>query len=389
MPEVPSTLPEPRRRGPILTRRGWGLAVAAAVAVGVGIGWHEVALVHIGLFAGALIGAAWWLARENLQGVAVERSAPSTAFVGDWLPVSVRLIGPARRQGAWAVELSDELLGSLGEGVAARSLRPGEVREHTGQTRLRKRGTGPVFRWELSSSFPGGLWRVRHSGWHAMPLTVFPRPVVPVELHDPGAVLDDEEGGLWQPTPDWGGDYLGIRDFQAGDPIKHVHWQASARAQRLVVREFDQRLPASHALLFHSWQPEGGRRLPDAFEGALELLTGLLLRCCDEAVPVTLSADFLGWKTIQLNGAAALGETLALLAAAKWSPSNSLEPLGERLAAVPPESHVYIVSDTPLRHWRPLLPACSHLTVTCLSVGELRRRHVFQAAPRAPLSSDR
>lgn len=356
------------------------MLAVAAVVLGAGLWWHEVAIVHIGLFLLGLLGAAWWLARGNLVGIEITRDAPSSAFVGEWIPVSARLTGPARRGGAWAVELSDELLGPLGEGMAARSLRPGEVREFTDQTRLRKRGVSPVFRWELSSIFPGGLWKVRETGWHAMPITVFPRPVTPVELDDPRSVLDDEEGGLWQPKPDWGGDFLGIRDFQPGDPVKQIHWPASARAQKLVTREYDERLPASHALFFHSFQPEGSRRLPDAFEAALELLTGLLLRCSDAAVPVTLSADFLGWRTIRLNGAAALGETLALLAAAKWSPTSDLSPLVERLGTVPSDSHVYIVSDTPLRHWQALLPAPGQVTVTCLSVGELRRRHGFRGA---------
>lgn len=196
----------------------------------------------------------------------------------------------------------------------------------------------------------------------------------------PAGGAEDEEGSLWQPKPDWGGDFLGIRDFQPGDPLKHIHWAASARSQKLVVREYDQRLPTSHALFFHSWQPDGARRLPDAFEGALELLTGLLLRCSDGAVPATLSADFLGWRTLRLNGGQALGDTLALLAAAKWVPTHDFTPLAERLQSVPAESHVYIVSDTPLRHWHSLVPVPAHVTVTCLSVGELRRRHAFRAA---------
>lgn len=355
------------------------MSVIAAGLIGAGIWWHEVALVHIGLFLAVLLGAAWWLARRNLEGIEAERSAPGSAFVGEWIPVEVRLRAPDKTGGAWGVEMADELLGFLGEGMAARRLRPGEVLEFKGQTRLRKRGLRPLFRWELSSTFPAGLWKTGVSGWHSVPITVFPRAVTPVDLDDPRAVLDDEDGALWQPKPDWGGDFLGIRDFQPGDPLKHIHWPASARSQRLVVREFDQRLPASHALFFHSWQPEGHRRMADAFEAALELLTGLILRCTGGGVPVVLSADFLGWRTIRLDSARAIGETLALLAAAKWSISRDIGPLNGSLKTVPAESHIFIVSDTPVRHWQQLIEAPRQVTVTCLSVGELRRRHVFRA----------
>jgi len=359
------------------------MVVVAVAMVGLGIWFHGVALVHVGLFLIAMLVAAWWLARQNLRGIEVDRTAPESAFAGEWIPVSLKLTAPARAEGAWAVEMTDELLGSVGEGMAARSLRPGEVREFSSQTRLRKRGTRPLFRWQMASSFPLGLWKVRQSGWHAMPITVFPRPVTPSELDDPRAVAGDEDGALWQPKPDWGGDFLGLREFQPGDPIKHIHWPASARSQRLVVREYDQRFPASHALFFHSWQPDGHRRLADAFEGALELLTGLLLQCTGAAVPVTLTADFLGWRTVSFHRAGALGESLALLAAAKWSPSHDFAPLEEVFAGVPAESHVYIVSDTPVRYWQSLVPTLPEVTVTCLSVGELRRRHVFRAAHRA------
>ena len=380
---ISASLPEPVQRGPRLTRRGWGVVAMVVLLVGIGMWVHEVALVHLGLALGALLGAAWWMARGNLKGIRVERAVPGSAFVGEWIPVSLRLIGPDRRDGIWAVEMADELMGSMGEGVAARVLRPGEVREYGGQTRLRKRGLNPVFRWKMMSTFPAGVWRVSRAGWYAAPITVFPRPVTPADLDEPRAIQDDEDGDVWQPKPDWGGDFLGIREFQPGDPLKHVHWQASARAQKWVVREYDQRLPTSHALFFHSWQPEGGRRLPDAFEAALELLTGLVMRCTGDSVPVTLAADFNGWRTHRLNGGQALGDVLALLASAKWVPTHDLSPLHECLRAVPAESHVYIVSDTPVRHWQSLVPVPAHMTVTCLSVGELRRRHAF----RLPLTS--
>jgi hypothetical protein len=70
---IASSLPQPVRRGPVLTRRGWGMVVVAVVMVGAGVWLHEVALVHMALFFVGLLGVAWWLARENLRGIGVER----------------------------------------------------------------------------------------------------------------------------------------------------------------------------------------------------------------------------------------------------------------------------------------------------------------------------
>jgi uncharacterized protein (DUF58 family) len=37
-----------------------------------------------------------------------------------------------------------------------------------------------------------------------------------------------------------GEEYMGVREYRAGDPIRNVHWKTSARANRLMVREFEE-----------------------------------------------------------------------------------------------------------------------------------------------------
>lgn len=37
-----------------------------------------------------------------------------------------------------------------------------------------------------------------------------------------------------------GTDFYGVREFQAGDPLRHVHWKSTARRGELVVREFEE-----------------------------------------------------------------------------------------------------------------------------------------------------
>ena len=122
--------------------------------------------------------------------------------------------------------------------------------------------------------------------------------------------------------------------------------------------------------------------MDDAFESALEMLTGLLLGCRERRLPLTLAADFTAWRTLLLSGSDDVSEALTLLARARWSPSSILTPLAEKLSEVPERSRVFIVSDTPLRHWHHLVPA-SPAEVTCLSVAEMRqRRPSLVLAPR-------
>jgi uncharacterized protein (DUF58 family) len=269
------------------------------------------------------------------------------------------------------VELTDEILGPLAPGASVAGLDGGGTVERLAEARLRRRAIHPALRWTLASAFPGGFWRTSVSRREPVAITVFPRPVWPGSLQQPSAVLDDPGHGFATTPRRDDNEFLGIREFAPGDPLKHVHWRATARAQRLVVREFDQELPAGYALFFFSFQPPGPKRMDDAFESALELLTGLLLGCRAQRLPLTLAADFTDWRTVRLAGGD-VGDALRLMAGARWSPSSDVAPLLEKLAEVPDRCRVFIVSDTPLRHWEALVPA-SRCEVTCLSVAEMRR----------------
>jgi uncharacterized protein (DUF58 family) len=214
---------------------------------------------------------------------------------------------------------------------------------------------------------------VVRSGRSEEAMVVYPRPVVPMGLSDPTAADAAVGEENWLPLPDWSGEYLGIRDFRSGDPLKMIHWRATARSQRLVVREFDRRLPVKYALFFHSYYPVGQPRLGDAFESALEMLAGLLLQCRGLGVPLELTADFHDWQPLVLTESQNLASPLTLLAGAQWAPSSDMSPLTGRLQTLPAESRVFIVSDTPVRLWQHLVPETLS-EITCLSVGDMRQR---------------
>lgn len=377
------------KSGPKLTGRGWSLLILGLGVAGLGVWKHEPALVHIGLFMVLLLGGTWFLARRNLRGLEPEWETPPTAFTSVPFTATMKLKGAGGRWGAFHLDYGDEAAGDFGKGLSCRGLTPGETKVLEVETRLRRRGVNPAFRWRLRSSFPAGLWRTSVGGWHALSITVFPRPVWPHNLDDPRAPLLESGDECSQPDSDLEGDYLGIREFAPGDPLKLVHWRASARAQRLVVREFDRRLPVSFALFFHSYQPPGNKLWHDAFESALEMLTGLLLRCRENALPLTVTADFVGWRSLSLTEARDLHTVLTWLAQAKRASTTDLSPLVSKLAALPPGARVFVVSDTPVRHWEGLLPP-SAAEVTCLSVADMRRRTPrlrLRQAPIPPASS--
>jgi uncharacterized protein (DUF58 family) len=363
----------PRRGRLRLTPRGWVFAVVCLVLAG-GARWAgEPALMHIGLLGGFVLGAAGFVAAKNLDRVTYSRQVPKAVFAGSEFVVELRVTNSGRWADARCLETNDEVLGPFGKGMSVGRLRAGEAAGGSFATWLRHRGIDPTFRWKISSTFPCGLWRATRFGRTQESLVVYPRPVAPFGIDDAGAADLPTGEENWVPLPDFSGEYLGIREFRPGDPLKMIHWRATARIQRLVVREFDRRLPVRYALFFHSYHPPGEPRLGDAFESALELLAGLLMECRTTGLPLELTADFNGWRAIEMTASQNLSEPLKLLAGARWTPSAEIDGLIGALRNQPPENRVFIVSDTPARLWQSLLPDLQ-CDVTCLSVGHMRKR---------------
>ena len=68
-------------------------------------------------------------------------------------------------------------------------------------------------------------------------------------------------------------EFAALRDYQPGDPIRHIHWRSWARTGSAVVREFEDH-QHSRYLLFIDTFP-GQSRDPKHFENSLRVATGL------------------------------------------------------------------------------------------------------------------
>ena len=182
-------------------------------------------------------------------------------------------------------------------------------------------------------------------------------------------VADDEAGAGLQPNRH--GELRGVREFQNGDPLKHVVWPAFAHTGKLAVREFDRPLPQRYSLLFHSYCPPGKMIWPEAFEHALSLLAGLLFLGREQGVPLDLCGSFSGWERIEISDPRALSGPLEMLAMAPHQPAGDLEAVSEALRALPGDHPVFVVSEAPVRHWVDKLPEVGRL-VTCLDNSTMR-----------------
>lgn len=355
----------------VLTGRGVVLLLLSLGAVIVGAVLPEVAAVQLGLFGLLLTAGSGMVAARNLRGLDVQRTHPPAAFAGQLFPYTLTVINSASRTSR-AVEVEDSISGPAERGLDAAYIPARGKSTRAFPTRMLRRGTRHRARAVLTSWFPLGLWKSTRELRERMDMTIYPRPIPPrlLEEAQDAALLDAEEDE--SNRRDWSGDFHGIRAFQPGDRLKLIHWPATARAGRTMVRQFDRRLPEKYCIVFHSIRPghEPGSG-QDTFESAMELLCGLLIHCRDRAIPLDLTVSFDRWRTYPVPNPAFLAPVLTHLAAARRTPGQDAIPLLHTLSTVEPGTHVFVLSDVPVRKWEPLLPDLP-FAVTCLSLTELR-----------------
>ncbi len=357
-----------------LTSRGLGLLLMGLAAVIAGFLLPEPKVMVLGLFGLILLGAAWPCARANLRNLEISRSTPDSAFAGQLFPLSISLKNGRRRLDAVAVDFDDGAAGPQEKGLHASWIMAGGTVERRVQTRMLRRGMKHRLRSSIESTFPLGLWRTREEIKDALEMIIYPRPIAPRILDDPefASMLEADDAESVQ--FDYSGDFHGLREFQPGDRLKHIDWPATARSSKLMIRQFDKRLPSRFLIVFHSISPKNRGHHGEAFESAMEMLCGLLLRVHDQHIPIDVSASFNGWKLFSMGSRPEdLLEALKMLAGARRAPENDFVNLQRQLGGLDSTQRVFILSDVPVREWEASLPDLPCLT-TCLSVSDMRLR---------------
>lgn len=244
-----------------------GLAAAFyGIARSTGSGWVVVLMCGVaGSLVTALVAPMLGVARTT-----VSVDAPRDATVGRPLPVTLSV--PAGASG-----LKLRVVDPPGDWVAADAPARGDV-----LVTPVSRGVFDVVNVEVRSAGPLGLvwWRRRVPARLTTPLEVGPRPLemsVAEVARAGGAGHDAAYRGR-------SGHELvrSVRDYAVGDPLRLVHWPATARSGALVVKELeDPELPRLAIVV----DLRGGR---SAAEDAASRAAGLAEGALRDGVPVTL-----------------------------------------------------------------------------------------------------
>ena len=242
-------------------------------------------------------------ARANLRDLIVSARFPDHIFAGDPAPVIVMLRNARRLLPSFSVliEARGPVDNTKANKKKARRTRfakralayfmyvphraSAEQRiEQLFETRGHVRITG----FELSTRFPFGFFRRRRRlRARDVDIVVFPKPEpIGDELH----LLPMNAGRHATMRRGAGHDLLTLRDYQQQDDLRHIDWKATARGQRLIVREFSAEDERRVTIAFDTRleATPDDKEIAARFERGVVLAASLVAHFIDEQAEVRL-----------------------------------------------------------------------------------------------------
>ena len=244
------------------------LAIIALVFGGAVIKEVNLLLILAGMLLGPFL-LNWQAVRANLRGLKVDRNLPLRVCAGDVLSVDLSLMNTRRKLGCWAVvveeQIQREAAGGRGNHRRQPTLRPSVLFPYApaGQSckgvyrgRLVERGRYRLGPLRASTRFPFGLFSRTITLGEPKTLIVLPRlgRLTQGWAARRREALAGTDRRRQQPGSE--GDFYGVREWRSGDGQRLIHWRSSARAGKLVVRQFERPRSRDVAVVLDLWQPE-------------------------------------------------------------------------------------------------------------------------------------
>ncbi|HEV7376106.1 MAG TPA: DUF58 domain-containing protein [Pyrinomonadaceae bacterium] len=250
---------------------------------------------------------AWVAARVSLRDLVVSARFPDHIYAGEAAPVIVTLRNTKRFFPSFSVLV--EARGPLDKKEkkeGKRRRRRTRVRyakrtlayymyvphraaaEQRVEQLFEKRGHELITGFELSTRFPFGFFRRRRRlRARDVDIIVYPKPEpLGDELH----LLPMNAGRLISTWRGAGHDLLSLRDYQPQDDLRHIDWKATARARRLIVRQFAAEDERRVTIALDTSARDGvdEKELSERFERGVTLAASLVAHFIDERAEVRL-----------------------------------------------------------------------------------------------------
>lgn len=187
--------------------------------------------------------ASWLIGRVLRDGLTGARRLPTLCGVGETVPVTLTLTNSARLSKP-SLRLSDRLprrLRPAGERAPVLlGLRPRESREVTYSLEPERRGRYLVGPTLVETTDPLGFYAFMTRVGGQSELSVYPMPLPLRRVFLEGAAAPGWRSQDAARLRGIGTEFHGVREYQSGDELRHVHWRTTARRGALSVAEYAQ-----------------------------------------------------------------------------------------------------------------------------------------------------
>jgi uncharacterized protein (DUF58 family) len=205
----------------------------------------------------ALWGINFWLAGRSIRGLSARRLPRPMIQAGEVVEWSIEIRDSGKNRGTWILE--ERVRESCASWLVVRAAGEAVFRPRVRAT-IPRRGKYTLAPLIARSTFPFGLAGRSIPLLHADELIVLPKPArVDVErmrnwMYRAWAGADDQRRKLRR-VIEREAEVHGLRDYRSGDSPRRIHWKATARRNRLTVREYEDAAPPRLLLVVDAWLP--------------------------------------------------------------------------------------------------------------------------------------
>ena len=226
----------------------------------------------------------------------------------------------------WQWLVGEKIIGSVNEAGVARCPPKGRVSVSLELMPLRR----GVLRFEgvtCGALDPFGLFRSLHRRKLPQSLLILPKRYWLPSIALPGTRMYQRGGVALASSVGESDEFVSLRDYRPGDPLKHVHWRSWARVGRPIVKEFQDEHFVRHALVLDTFSTLSRQA---AFEEAVSVAASFA--CTLRTQESLLDLMFVGAEAHCFTVGRGLAHTeqmLEVLAGVKMCPDRPFRTLQE------------------------------------------------------------
>jgi uncharacterized protein (DUF58 family) len=209
-------------------------------------------------------------------------------------------------------------------------------------------------------------------------------PLPPLAL--PGTLKYQEGGVALAANVGQSEEFVALRDYRRGDPLRHIHWRSWARTGKPIVKEFEDEFFVRHALVLDTFHPQPNS---EVFEEAVSVAASFA--CTIQTQESLLDLLFVGAEAYCFTsgrGLAHADQMLEILASVRTGGGKTFSDLEQLVlnhaAAVSNCICIFLAWDEPRRRFVEKLKASGVPVMVVVVMAEPPR----QPLDRGPLRDD-